>query len=517
MSKLQMLKKALISYVANSIKAVWSTITYPLVIEGKKNCNLADYRIYGNSVQDGEPTPEAPIEIRSVGELTTKNLLDVNKVYLDYANDEGGITYDVDDLQKVYAINMFEEWKENTRYTFSASYEINADDNRVNLYVVYTDGTIEGFWTELGGKFTGYKRGYGSMTTKAEKTVQKMVLAYSAGSKALDVKLTNMQLEEGATATEYEPYQKYKIPVCVSSENLLDLSLISDSSPITQKYGDYGIKQIRTSNNNVGFKFPVDIKVGSTIYLSYEFVEGGGDFNSVYLRAYPSNGDSRYGIYTGQSSYTIGKRYVRKINITKDINGLEFYTQYAWGAGSYYIIDNVKITYTQPEYYNIFVDEPLRKIEEFEDCVDFKKGVVVRNIGKRIFDGTESWSHEVMSSKYNNFYTKMTDAYPDRYTSLFCNMGEYYADGNLTSDYAIRISSSKNFNFRYQDCDNAQSFANKLTELYNNGNPLYAIYRLNALKEESIILPKIPQLKGTTLYTVETTVKSSGIEVCYYE
>lgn len=69
MSKLQMLKKALISYVANSIKAIWSDISYPLMVEGNKNCDLADYRIHGNSVQDGTPTPENPIAIQSVGEL----------------------------------------------------------------------------------------------------------------------------------------------------------------------------------------------------------------------------------------------------------------------------------------------------------------------------------------------------------------------------------------------------------------------------------------------------------------
>ena len=67
MNQLQMLKMALIGYV-NSAKAVWSIVAHPLEIFSKKGKNLKDYRIYGNSVQDGVPTPEAPIEVQSVGD-----------------------------------------------------------------------------------------------------------------------------------------------------------------------------------------------------------------------------------------------------------------------------------------------------------------------------------------------------------------------------------------------------------------------------------------------------------------
>lgn len=67
MNQLQMLKMALIAYV-NSAKAVWSIVAHPLEIFSKKGKNLKDYRIYGNSVQDGVPTPEAPIEVQSVGD-----------------------------------------------------------------------------------------------------------------------------------------------------------------------------------------------------------------------------------------------------------------------------------------------------------------------------------------------------------------------------------------------------------------------------------------------------------------
>ena len=45
----------------------------PCVLEYSKGKNMRNYEVYGNSVQDGTPSPESPVEIQSVGDLT-KNL-----------------------------------------------------------------------------------------------------------------------------------------------------------------------------------------------------------------------------------------------------------------------------------------------------------------------------------------------------------------------------------------------------------------------------------------------------------
>lgn len=45
---------------------------YPLTMEnGKKNKRMKQLQIYGNTVQDGTPTPDNPIEVQSVGEIVT--------------------------------------------------------------------------------------------------------------------------------------------------------------------------------------------------------------------------------------------------------------------------------------------------------------------------------------------------------------------------------------------------------------------------------------------------------------
>lgn len=76
--KLQMLKRALISYVSNSVKAIWSAVAHPLTIVGSKNCNVKDYKIYGSGdgigTADGSENYIIPIEVRG------KNYFDLDKV-----------------------------------------------------------------------------------------------------------------------------------------------------------------------------------------------------------------------------------------------------------------------------------------------------------------------------------------------------------------------------------------------------------------------------------------------------
>lgn len=43
----------------------------PCIMERSKGKNVQNYEIYGNSVQDGTPSPDAPIEVQSIGDLVT--------------------------------------------------------------------------------------------------------------------------------------------------------------------------------------------------------------------------------------------------------------------------------------------------------------------------------------------------------------------------------------------------------------------------------------------------------------
>lgn len=56
--------------VSNAIR-INSAEGYPCVFDNSKGRPLKDYKLYGNSIQDGTPNPDNPIEIQSVGDLVT--------------------------------------------------------------------------------------------------------------------------------------------------------------------------------------------------------------------------------------------------------------------------------------------------------------------------------------------------------------------------------------------------------------------------------------------------------------
>ena len=195
-----------------------------VTLENCYNDKLHNAQIIGNSIQDGTPTPDTPVEIQSVGELVPegeyagkykipvvargKNLLDVKNVYPDFANDENGITISNSDFNSKLTVRMPVEWKESTQYTFSANYEItNADSNGFFVRVQYTDDTTISLWNSMGGSgVTGDKNGTCTVITEKGKTVKAMFFSYSTSGRKYNAKVTNMRLEEGITGTPYEPY-----------------------------------------------------------------------------------------------------------------------------------------------------------------------------------------------------------------------------------------------------------------------------------------------------------------------
>lgn len=197
------------------------------------NMEVRDYRIYGNSIQDGEPTPDAPIDIQSVGDLVTdktdehygkydvpvtvrgKNLF--NKDYfIETCNASVASGYEVTEetfggkeCMKVYgiALGIIKKYptvfKENTQYTISFDHYDVPYNNNVGMIITakYSDETSEKVFTSgtTGGVWKTH-----SWTSAAGKTIS--YLSYSYGTGAAYTYISNWQIEEGTSVTAYEPY-----------------------------------------------------------------------------------------------------------------------------------------------------------------------------------------------------------------------------------------------------------------------------------------------------------------------
>lgn len=167
---------------------------------------------------------------------------------------------------------------------------------------------------------------------------------------------------------------------------------------------------------------------------------------------------------------------------------------------------------------NIYLDEPLRKIDGYSDYIDFKNSKVVRQLGEVILDGSESWT--TIQAYGRNYYAVAIS------NLLISNSGSndallynnYYIGyksnelvGNNTKDYGIcRRNNNSQVLFRDKD----QSILSDLTTWLSTNNNIMC-YPLSTPTEESITLPNIATIDGNNTLNIETEITPSQVYIKY--
>lgn len=243
------LKKKMISTLTNRVKGFVRRVSGidSVTLDGCVGGDWLDLNISGNSLQDGTPTPEAPIEVISVGDLSVNILPDAKDIY----NGGGGVIAHnykevIEDGRECISFTSARniaydkiKFKENTQYTFSfdckdfvhvSGFTGNYD---IPFGIWYTDGdrkliTIpkNSDWTKL------------IIVSDANKTVSHIGMISFTSYTTMYIDINTFQIEEGTTATPYEPYGKYKIPVVVKADNKEIVTNIFLNEPL-RKIGDY--------------------------------------------------------------------------------------------------------------------------------------------------------------------------------------------------------------------------------------------------------------------------------------
>ena len=180
-------------------------------------------KIYGESIQNGTPTPTSPVEIQSVGEKT-KNLIDEETIkrHSGYYFDGTGAASDAN--SKFIRLDPVTV-KPNTTYKLSSNLSIysvwffNSNNSiSIDANIHRTDNVIASF------------------TTPANCNMLRISLNNTSGNADTSA-FKWIQLEEGSTATSYEPYG-YKIPITVSNGSKTKTTNIYLKEPL-RKIGEY--------------------------------------------------------------------------------------------------------------------------------------------------------------------------------------------------------------------------------------------------------------------------------------
>ena len=522
MNALDFRKRAIMS-VINNVKGFERSVSGTSVtLEGcVDDDSIIDYKIYGNCFQDGEPSIENPIEVQCVGDRT-KNLITATDGYIVKHAENRYIKYDA--KTQVFTIqgsgfltyiNLPETIPSGT--TTSIFVEIVNDDYEFvkGSMNIGGYGIVSSWQNLLSFSATSQKKQSRVYTITEDTDKICMFVDANASVKNVQVRITYAVCD--TEFTEYEPYG-YKIPITASGKNLFNENLLSGGYGIEEYNGVRCLKFADGSEENC-FKITYDFKENTAYSITMTIYSN--NTNTMNLRVYYTDG-TYITINTGQTK--INETFW--FSIRKSSKTVAYICACdSWRATRYLDLTTLQIEegskateyepYYEPITTNIYLDEPLRGIDSYLDCVGYKDEFLERNVAKRFIlssdvgnksaTSTDTWysyfvimpnnvvfSVRVLSNIGGNSY--------DMYMSHRANGddGGFYANINISYFLAFRDLTTK---------EEIQS--------YLDNTEVYAYYVIQPI-ETPITLPKLPTFKGTTIYTVETSLQPSKIEVNYY-
>ena len=493
-----------------------STITGDIVLDGTIGKSLKSWSITGNTVQDGTPSPDNPVEIQSVGERT-KNLFDENNV-------------------------TFGHW-------ITASGELLTD----NLYGCIFNGTIDvrgmtqiyfyAFGTKPFSFAIVYYNGSAFISRDYARTSKKIistvpdsathcVLEVAAGDNnvipiTIEILKSYKMMMCYNECVEYEPYG-YKLPIVSKVRNLFDYKTM------------YGVRD-KYLNENGEILASADWAITDYIPCSgtvFTINSIGGILPSVCLY------DSHKNFITGIAYNTGGAEYKKPITIKSET--IASYIRF-----SYCIISkpgtsddlskiqveegsNVTIyqSYKEPITTPIYLSEPLRKLGDYADTIEYVgngQAKIIRNIKSLTLTGTENWKFQSVNDYgIYNFYIKTESTSAKSAYLEICN--NFITQTTLIADtqtIGLYLSRDKPDATLYLRVDNTiatdvDTLKSWLAAKYNSGSPVIVEYVLDTPTEEIIEVPQIPTFRNTptikgimTSLSVDTTIKPSSTNVSF--
>lgn len=318
------------------------------------------------------PTPTNPIEIESVGDRTN-NLFDKNTP-IRFGQYSNGVWNDTN----TRITSDYIECLSQNSYTMS----IDADGTDNLAFINYNLFDKDKNWIgnrETNGEptFAGERIHSFKINISNVRYIQITARAYSSATVDISSKnLNTMQFEEGSGLTPYEPYG-YKIPVVASGKNLFDI----DSPGVQWTTNIDASGNVVSSDVNSASSF-IKVKPNTTYTVSFT----GTRTNSI----------TRYHLYDNQkqwieqiatNSSKIGVKSVVTFTTTSNTNYIRFTFRGVSKTDSFLQADTQleegsRATPYEPSssHINIYLNEPLRKIGDYADYIDFEGQKVVRNV-----------------------------------------------------------------------------------------------------------------------------------------
>ena len=378
-----------------------------------------------------------------------------------------------------------------------------------------------------------------------------------------------IQIEEGSTATSYEKYGVMPSPefpseIKSTGDLLTNSNCASYGSDACNNIGKY-VVQVKNSSKNILNINTSDVTLN---YADVTKIENGLDIKSTGATAptraiikFDCKPNTNY-VVSGKlqivkdtttggnnsilintktlSGVTIkGKAYEKTNSSEQDIhiefNSGEYKTLYLWlylntagtsGTEVENKYTNLMIeegttssnyeSYVEPKTTNIYLTEPLRKVGDYADYIDFANKKVVRIISSKTFNGTERWTIMTDVGVARAMQHTLTDSKANTTYSLLAQ-SNYYVGSSWQDVYSGKIGVARGKDaIRIRPAETlptVDEWKALLQQQYNARNPLVVNYVLAEQTEETIDLPNIELLNGSSTLSINTEVSPSNVKL----
>ena len=454
-----------------------------------------ELKISGNSVQDGEPTPDEPVEVESCGD---------NINIFDGEVEEGNI--DASTGQNAVATNA---WR-------SKNY-LNVKDTSVSISVkdLTFSGTV--------GRLYFYKS---DNTYISNILINSLPFTATLPNKTAKVRFfilnsvadinAKIKLEKGSTVTPYSPYGQGCINEVICNKNLvveIQKGYWNNTGVFDSDNNFCSSKQIKVEPGKtyVGSLFDKNKKyVGKLVYTVF-------DKNKNFIRY---SGEDTITIannekYVSLRTYTSQSSYVKNNNLLMQLEEGSTVTPYQE---------------CQSQTYTIPTQQPIRSIE-IEKNTFLRDTFIKKNnkwyerhyIARRIFNGTENITQSIDGNGdyFYNCYISTNKIWSRMLSSHFKYLNGW-GDNNV--EESIYWGGNGHILTIKANIDTVDNFKSWLSEQYEAGTPVYVDYILETpldiecTEEQSTILFDIEQNaktydKVTHMYSTDNV--SPVIDVTY--
>lgn len=442
----------------------------PLMLPDSVGSPLTAYSITGATEQDGEPSPESPVEVKGVG-VKTGNLLAENDLLSGYWGSDLRIISPTSKIYKSFKIDLPQG-----TYTLSSEY-----NTRVIGFVI--NGTYSTDSKILPWTFT----------------ISEPQTVYASFRLESNVNWDGwVMFNEGSEPLPYEPFG-YKIPILTSGKNLI---------------GEIVKNEIAASVDGNFMPNPDGIRTG---YIKVAI----GESYTISAKYYPFQNYISFYNENKQYLSRTGGTTLNTPRVFKVPEGAFYMVATATATTGAHIkpVDyedfNCQIelgtTATAYEPYTetittIYTDRQLYS----GDKISYPENQRITKTGVLILDGSQSR----LTYSESGGYFRLDQLGSKAWTTGFCS---HYSVKSDSTRYDMTIYSKSSgiiwiYDSRFSDLDSYKAY---LSEQYNNGTPVTIYYELAEPTTETITLPEIPTLAGTNVLSVQTEVQPENVKIRY--